>query len=141
MALPQLAHIELPKLGSESARILVVDDEADIRNLIAAKLTSGGFEVQTASGGRKALSIMERWSPDLAILDVSMPEMSGIELCKHLRGTLRTQELPIIMLTARTHIKHEHEGLMAGADVYLTKPFSPRALLAEVHDLLSYTRK
>jgi DNA-binding response OmpR family regulator len=140
MALPQPLPIELPRLGADPARIVVVDDDADVRDLVALKLTGAGFEVHTASNGRKAIAMIERMLPDLVILDVSMPEMSGVEVCRHLRGAMRTQHLPVIMLTARTHVRDEYDGLMAGADVYLTKPFSPRALVAEVSDLLSYTR-
>jgi DNA-binding response OmpR family regulator len=140
MSLSQALPIELPKIGGQPARIVLADDDQDIRNLVAYKLTSDGFEVQTAANGRQALALIERSLPDLAILDVSMPEISGIEVCRQLRGAMRTQELPVIMLTARTHVKDEYNGLLAGADLYLTKPFSPRALLAQVWDLLSYTR-
>jgi DNA-binding response OmpR family regulator len=136
----QSLHIELPPVGMEAPTIVVVDDDADVRNLVALKLTGAGFTVHTAYDGSKALSVIERTRPDLVILDVAMPKVSGIEVCQRLRATMRTQTLPVIMLTARTHVRHEYEGLMAGADVYLTKPFSPRDLLAQVWDLLSYTR-
>lgn len=134
MLLPQLPPIE------DSRTVLVAEDEPDVRNLIAFKLTTAGFKVSTAANGRKALSMIERTPPDLMILDVAMPELSGIDVCRAVRSTVRTRALPVIMLTARTHVQQEHEGLMAGADLYLRKPFSPRELVAQVWDLLSYAR-
>jgi DNA-binding response OmpR family regulator len=140
MVLPGVLPIDLPRIGDQPARVVVADDEPDVRNLVTFKLTGAGFEVQAAAGGRRAIALIERSMPDLAILDVSMPDMSGLEVCRHLRATMRTQTLPVIMLTARTQAAQEYEGLLAGADVYMTKPFSPRALVAQVWDLLSYTR-
>jgi two-component system, OmpR family, phosphate regulon response regulator PhoB len=140
MTMPELLPIELPPIDIAPPRILAVDDEADVRDLIDLKLTAAGFRVWTVANGRLGLSVIERSMPDLLILDVAMPDLSGIEVCRLLRKSVRTQQLPIIMLTARAHIQHEYEGLVAGADLYLTKPFSPRDLVARIWDLLSYTR-
>lgn len=121
---------------NETARVLVVDDDEVLRELVTATLALARFEVATATDGRTALALIEKKMPDLVLLDVSMPDLSGIEVCRQLRSTARTRTLPIIMLTARVHVQSELEGMMAGADIYLPKPFSPRSLLANIDKLL-----
>lgn len=133
-----MSHVDLPHLDAvEPARVLVVDDDAVLRELITTTLTGAGFEVTTAGDGRTALGMIDKQLPNLVVLDVMMPHLSGVEVCRRLRGASRTGHLPIIMLTARIHVQHESEGLMAGADLYLPKPFSPRVLLARVEQLLA----
>jgi DNA-binding response OmpR family regulator len=131
--------IDLPSLGGREERhALVVDDDADIRNLVAMTLTNAGYTVTTAATGQAALREIDQRLPDVVILDVAMPGMSGFDVCTTLRLSARTQALPVIMLTARDHVMYESQGLMAGADVYMVKPFSPKALVARVENLLTY---
>jgi len=134
--------LELPRLDEVQARpahILVVDDDADIRGLVEMTLTKAGYDVTTAAHGSAALATIDRRLPDLIVLDVSMPGMSGIDVCTALRAGDRTMHVPVIMLTARRHVQFESQGMMAGADVYMVKPFSPKALVARVENLLTYS--
>ncbi|GIJ43941.1 hypothetical protein Val02_08270 [Virgisporangium aliadipatigenens] len=131
--------ISLPSLDDlRQPNILVVDDDADLRELLELKLTSAGYRVDTAANGEAALARIAKRLPDLVVLDVMMPGLSGVEVCKELRADGRTRSLPIVMLTARAHVMFESEGMMAGADLYLTKPFSPRTLLARIEELLTF---
>ena len=113
-------------------RILVVEDEAAIREFEVINLKRAGYEVVEADSGEAALEIFdkEKGDFDIALLDISMPGMDGFALCKELRR--RTQTLGIIMLTARTQEMDKISGLMLGADDYITKPFSPTELTARV---------
>jgi DNA-binding response OmpR family regulator len=129
-------QLDLPPLALAPANILVVDDDADLRTLVRLTLTGAGYQVTTASNGENALATIERRVPDLLVLDVMMPTMSGIQVCRQLRATRRTRLLPILMLTARVQVMFEGEGYLAGADYYMPKPFSPRALVAKVEELL-----
>jgi two-component system phosphate regulon response regulator PhoB len=132
--------LDLPRLDRRgSIHVLVVDDEPDIRQLVALALRGAGYAVTTAGSGVAAIAAVERRLPDAMVLDVMMPGMSGFDVCRALRSSMRTEALPIVMLTARNHVMSETEGLLAGADLYLVKPFSPRRLVAEVENLLSYT--
>jgi two-component system, OmpR family, phosphate regulon response regulator PhoB len=118
------------------ARILVVEDEAAIAELIALNLRHAGHEVQTAADGEAAqLAVRERL-PDAVVLDWMLPGTSGIALSRLWRGDPRTRTLPLLMLTARAEERDLVQGLDAGADDYLTKPFSPQELLARVRALL-----
>jgi DNA-binding response OmpR family regulator len=135
-----MVQVDLPSLEMLVApRILVVDDDQDLRDLVRIKLHSAGYEVVTATDGREALAEVHRRLPDLVVLDVSMPEVSGIEVCRQLRAMPRTESLPIVMLTARTQVSDEVAGFNAGADMYLAKPFSPRTLLARIETLLTFS--
>jgi two-component system alkaline phosphatase synthesis response regulator PhoP len=113
--------------------ILVVDDEAKIVKLARDYLEQGGFQVLTAADGKTALTIARRERPDLIVLDLMLPEMSGLDVCRTLR---RESDVPIIMLTARTEEADRLIGLELGADDYITKPFSPRELVARVRATL-----
>jgi len=126
---------ELPVSGP-TRRVLVVDDDRDIRELLAHKLSLAGFEVVTVDEGAAALDAVEAEPFDLILLDVAMPGISGIDVCRQLREDPRTADVPIIMLTARTHATFATLGYMAGADMYLSKPFSPRELVDQVRALL-----
>jgi DNA-binding response OmpR family regulator len=118
-----------------SGRILVVDDDRDIRDLVTIKLESAGLEVVTRADGDEALEAALEGGWDAIVLDVMMPGLSGIEVLRALRA--RGVDTPVILLTARGQEKDVEAGLAAGADHYVTKPFSPRALLARITDVLS----
>jgi two-component system phosphate regulon response regulator PhoB len=117
-------------------KILVVDDEPDARELIEVNLKAAGFEVLTAANGRQALEKARATLPALVLLDVMLPEVDGLEVCKSLRRDSKTAFLPIIMLTARAAEIDRVLGLELGADDYITKPFSPRELILRVKNLL-----
>jgi DNA-binding response OmpR family regulator len=119
---------------------LVADDDADIRDLVAFKLEQAGLEVIAVEDGQAALEQARARRPVLAVLDVSMPGLSGIDVCRMLRGDPATSEMLIIMLTARVQEQDVEGGFSAGADDYVTKPFSPRELVSRIQALLSRTR-
>lgn len=116
--------------------ILVVDDERDITELLTYNLKRAGFDVVAASSGRQALAAAEVRIPDLIILDVMLPELSGIEVAGRLRANPRVSHVPIVMLTAKTEEVDQVVGLTVGADDYVTKPFSMKVLLARVEAVL-----
>ncbi|MBG0563703.1 response regulator transcription factor [Actinoplanes aureus] len=120
--------------------VLVADDDADIRDLVAFKLEQAGLEVVTVSDGQSAVETARERRPDLAVLDVSMPGLSGIDVCRMLRAEPTTAGMLIIMLTARVQEQDVEGGFRAGADDYVTKPFSPRELVSRIQALLSRTR-
>ena len=113
--------------------ILVADDEANIRELVTLYLEKEGFSVITASDGRAAVNSAREFQPDLIVLDLMMPELSGYEVCRELR---RDSDVPILMLTARGDDVDRIVGLELGADDYLGKPFHPRELTARVKAIL-----
>ena len=118
------------------SRILVVEDESAIAELISINLRHAGFEVTIAANSDQAQSAVDRVLPDLVVLDWMLPGQSGLSLAKQWRGQTRTRELPIIMLTARAEEGDKVSGLDAGADDYLTKPFSTSELLARIRAVL-----
>jgi two-component system phosphate regulon response regulator PhoB len=118
------------------AHILIVEDEPAIQTLIAANLKRAGHEVSAALDAEAAQRAIREALPDLVLLDWMLPGMSGIELARRLRADARTREVPIIMLTARGDERDKVEGLEVGADDYVTKPFSPRELLARIQAVL-----
>jgi two-component system phosphate regulon response regulator PhoB len=117
-------------------RILVVEDEPAIAELIAINLRHAGFEAVVAPDAARAQAAVDAALPDLAILDWMLPGQSGLVLAKRWRSEARTRELPVIMLTARAEEADKIAGLDAGADDYLTKPFSPQELLARIRAVL-----
>ena len=117
-------------------RILVVEDEPDIAALIAYQLTREGFRVETAATGPDAISAVNRAVPDLMILDLMLPGMSGDEVLEVLREEPATQSTPVLILTAKKQQEDRIRGLELGADDYLTKPFSPRELVLRVQAIL-----
>ncbi len=119
-----------------AAKILIVEDEPAIRELVAVNLRYSGYEVQQAAQCSVARQLIENTLPDLILLDWMLPDAPGIELAKRLRSDTRTKDVPIIMLTARAEESDKLSGFEAGADDYLTKPFSPRELLARIKALL-----
>jgi len=118
------------------SRVLVVEDEAAIAELIALNLRHAGFEVVVAPDGEAAQNEVDRVLPDLVLLDWMLPGTSGLNLAKRWRGQQRTKDLPVIMLTARAEETDKVAGLYAGADDYLTKPFSTQELMARVRAVL-----
>jgi two-component system phosphate regulon response regulator PhoB len=117
-------------------KILVVEDEPDIAELIRYNLASAGFDVTLAHDGRLALGLAQSIKPDLVLLDWMLPHVSGVEICGFLRENENTRSLPIILLTARGEEPDKIVGLNAGADDYVTKPFSPAELVARIHAVL-----
>lgn len=120
--------------------ILLAEDEPDIRHLVSYKLSRSGFEVHAVNDGLAALHAIRHFVPDLAILDVQMPRMSGIEVCRDLRASPGTAHLPVLMLTARARPQDLEAAFAAGATDYVTKPFSPRELMLRVEAMLSRVR-
>jgi two-component system KDP operon response regulator KdpE len=121
----------------QKKRILVVDDEPQITRVLRTALTGSGYEVRTADDGHSGLRSAREWQPDLVITDVSMPNMSGIELCRELRSE---STLPIIVLSVKGEEKTKVEALDAGADDYVTKPVGMDELLARVRRNLARTQ-
>lgn len=117
-------------------KILVVEDERDILHLVKLYLEKEGYRVSTAATGPDGLKAARSEHPDLLILDLMLPDMDGLEVCKRLRSDQQTATLPIIMLTAKAEESDTVIGLELGADDYVTKPFSPKALVARVKALL-----
>lgn len=117
-------------------KILVVEDEGDIRELIRYNLAQEGFAVEEAGDGAEALERVQRRAPDLLVLDLMLPRMSGLELCRRLRANSETARLPIIVVTAKGAEVDRVLGLEMGADDYVVKPFSPREVVARVKALL-----
>lgn len=117
-------------------KILVVDDEAVLRETIAYNLEQAGYQVITAADGVNALEAARRENPDLIILDLMLPEMDGLEVCRHLRREDNTARTPIMMLTAKSDEIDKVVGLEVGADDYVTKPFGRHEFLARVRALL-----
>ncbi|NOZ68875.1 MAG: response regulator transcription factor [Deferribacteres bacterium] len=123
------------------AKILIVDDEKDILELLSYNLKKEGFETACSSNGEDALRLLRRDAFDLVVLDLMLPGMQGMELCRILKSSEETSSVPIIMLTAKNEEVDKVLGLEMGADDYITKPFSPRELLARVKAVLRRTRE
>ncbi len=117
-------------------RVLVVDDEPDIRELVQHHLEIEGFEVLSAPDGEKGLFLIQNELPDLIILDLMLPGIDGLEVCRKLNNIESTSDIPIIMLTAKGEEIDIIKGLAYGADDYVTKPFSPRVLMARAQPIL-----
>jgi two-component system phosphate regulon response regulator PhoB len=117
-------------------KVLVVEDEAAIRDMLAFNLGRAGYEVLSAATGMEARSSMVDKYPDVVLMDWMLPDVSGLELTRQLKRDPETREIPIIMLTARVQEDDRVAGLEGGADDYITKPFSPRELLARIRAVL-----
>src|SRR2546430_2736850 len=123
------------------ARILVVEDDPDIAELVVRYLDKAGYPTTRLSSGRDALDAVRAKPPDLIVLDLMLPQVDGLEVCRTLRANEKTAAIPIIMLTARAEESERIVGLEMGADDYLAKPFSPNELVARVRALLRRTRR
>lgn len=116
--------------------ILVADDESHILSVVSLKLRNAGFRVLTAADGQEALDLALHERPDLLITDYHMPQLSGLELCRRLKQEPATRSIPAIMLTARGYHLEPHDTEHSGILKMMSKPFSPRHLLATVHEIL-----
>jgi two-component system phosphate regulon response regulator PhoB len=119
-----------------SQRVLVIDDEPDLLELVRVNLAQAGFAVETAASGREALAALRQRRPDLIVLDLMLPDISGTELCRRVRAERELASLPIIMLTAKADEVDRIVGFELGADDYVTKPFSPRELVLRIRAVL-----
>jgi len=120
----------------KQARILVIEDEADILEIVEHNLKREGYRIITAADGREGLEAARRGSPDVVLLDLMLPGMDGIEVCRRLKEDDLTRDIPVIMLTAKGEESDVVLGLGVGADDYVAKPFSPRELVARVKAVL-----
>jgi DNA-binding response OmpR family regulator len=117
--------------------LLIADDEAGIRSLVRMTLADSAYEIIEASDGHEALALAKEHKPKLALLDVQMPGLSGLEVCRQLKSDAETQDIFVVMLTARAQEADVEAGNLAGADDYFTKPFSPVALMRKVDEVFS----
>ena len=116
-------------------KILVIEDDADINRLLCRILAKGGYRTQAAFSGTEALLVLEREMPDLVLLDLMLPGMSGEEVLHHIRKELK-QNVPVIILSAKTALEHKIETMTEGADDYITQPFEPEEVLVRVMAVL-----
>jgi DNA-binding response OmpR family regulator len=126
-----------PTSAGDQPVILAADDDPDILQLVAFRLGRSGYRVLQANDGEEALALAMEDPPDLAVLDVMMPKMDGLEVARRLRAAEATKHIPIIMLTARAQDTDVQGGFEAGANDYLRKPFSPRELRTRIQALLA----
>jgi DNA-binding response OmpR family regulator len=119
-----------------SKRILIADDEPSIVAALEYLLEQGGYEVLIARNGDEALGLLEQRTPDLVLLDVMMPRKSGYEICSRIRHQAEWRHIKVIMLSAKGRDAEVNKGLAIGADLYVTKPFSTRELMAKIDGLL-----
>src|SRR5205085_3034295 len=122
-------------------RVLIVDDDADIQRLVSYNLSQAGFRVSTAATGLAALEMVQKHPPDLIILDIMLPDLDGLEVCRTLRQRADSRRIPIIMLTARSEEVDRVVGFELGADDYVMKPFSPRELVLRVKSIFRRIRE
>jgi CheY-like chemotaxis protein len=125
-------------MSANGRLVLVADDDGDILALVKTVLERSGHEVMTAHDGAEALALAGRRRPDLAVLDVSMPEVDGLEVLRRWRADGDTSELPVVLLTARVQEADVAHAYATGASAYLRKPFSPRELAETVAELLGH---
>ena len=118
--------------GEAPPVVLVADDDEDVLQLVAAVLEEEGYEIETARDGLEALDRLSTRRPDLALLDVRMPGVDGVELSRRIRRNPLTRDVPVILLSALVHAKYVARGFAAGATDYIRKPFSPHELIARV---------
>jgi DNA-binding response OmpR family regulator len=123
-------HVHVPVL-------LVADDDEDILMLVQLRLSRSGYEVVVARDGEEALRLAREKQPDLAVLDWMMPKASGLEVLRAIRADAETHDIPVVLLTARASEADIQEGLDAGADDYIAKPFSPQELAARIQVILA----
>jgi DNA-binding response OmpR family regulator len=135
--LPSLSTVgDDPRPARAVPLVVAADDDPDILNLVTLRLERAGYEVLTARDGEQALELCSQRAPDLILLDVSMPKLTGLDVARRLRELPATAATPIVLLTARASETDRAAGHEAGATAYLTKPFSPQELSARVGELL-----
>ena len=125
-----------PSVAGERRKVLVIEDERDIRELVRVNLEAEGFSVIEAADGELGLALVKRERPAAVILDLMLPGLGGLEVCRRIRAGEATARMPVVVLTARSAEADKVVGLEIGADDYVTKPFSPRELTARVKALL-----
>lgn len=118
------------------SKLLIADDEAGVRSLVRMTLDGSGWEILETTQGRETLEAIRRERPALVLLDVMMPEIDGTEVCRAIKNDPATRDTVVVMLTAKAQESDRDEGLEAGADDYITKPFSPLELLEKVEGVL-----
>ncbi len=121
------------------ASVLVVDDDATVARVVRLNLAAEGYEVQVATSGMEALELMAALRPHCVVLDVMMPEMDGLEVCRRLKGNKDTAFIPVIMLTAKAEADDKLAAFRSGADAYITKPFDVHELSARIRTVVSRT--
>ncbi len=124
------------RLASQAGKVLLVDDEAALRLLVTTTLSNQSFEILEAERGEDALAILKEQHPRLVLLDINLPDMSGIEICRHIKANPMLSHIKVVMLTAMASESERTAALEAGADRYVTKPFSPLNLMDTVTQLL-----
>jgi two-component system response regulator MprA len=132
----QEAHLQASTDNSPASTVLVIDDEENIIELIKLGLKYEGFQVESAPDGPQGLAAAQRLNPDLIILDLMLPGMDGLEVCRRLRTNPTTRDIPILMVTAKDEVRDRVAGLDTGADDYLPKPFSFEELVARIRAIL-----
>ncbi len=120
--------------------LLIADDEEGVRALVRMTLEGGEYDIVEAANGEEALALARERRPDLMLLDVMMPGLSGVEVCTELKDDPATRDMPIVILTVKAEESDRQEGLTAGADDYFTKPFSPLSLIRKVDEVLEGRR-
>jgi two-component system, OmpR family, response regulator MtrA len=134
------ASLRLQELSPEVDRapvLLVADDDEDILMLVQLRLARSGYDVVVARDGEEALRLARERQPDLAVLDWMMPKASGLEVLRSIRADAQTASIPVVMLTARASEQDIEQGIAAGADDYIAKPFSPQELASRVQTILA----
>jgi two-component system, OmpR family, phosphate regulon response regulator PhoB len=121
---------------NQQPSLLIVEDEQDLLEVLRFSLSREGFSVRTAENGEDAIRLVRDQRPDLIVLDLMLPTIDGLAVCRAIRSTEKTRDIPIVMLTARGEEPDIVKGLEAGADDYVTKPFSPKVLIARIHAVL-----
>src|SRR5579884_544517 len=120
----------------KAKKILVVDDESDVTELVAYHLKAKGFQVETVNDPNSSIGLARSFLPDLVILDVMMPDLNGIQICRMLRADPKLKRVPVVFLTAKAEEADRIAGLETGADDYLSKPFSTKELVLRIQSIL-----
>ncbi len=128
-------------MEERKTRILLVDDEPDLVQMVSVRLKAAGYEISTAYDGQEALEKVKESRPDLMILDLMLPKLDGYKVCRLLKFDERTRGIPILIFTARAQVEDVTLATECGADAYLTKPFEAKVLLGKLQELLSAAGK
>ncbi len=125
----------------KKTRILLVDDEPDLVQMVSVRLTASGYEVIPAYDGQQALDQVKQVKPELIILDLMLPKLDGYKVCRLLKFDERTKSIPVLIFTARAQVEDVTLATECGADAYLTKPFEAKALLGKIQELLEAKKR